>query len=58
MKDGRRQNPIEWDVPTMEAGGAEYTVWEAMLDLERSRRQVHGTQEQSHCSWTYKKKNV
>ena len=34
MGDCQRQNPVEWDAPTKDAGGAEYTVWEAKLELE------------------------
>ena len=34
MEVWKRQNPVEWDAPTKEAGGAEYKVWEAMLELQ------------------------
>ena len=34
MEDPQRQNPAERGAPTKEAGGAEYAVREAMLELE------------------------
>ena len=34
MDDGKGQTPIEWDAPAKDAGGAEYTAWEAVLEQE------------------------
>ena len=33
-EDGKQQHPVEWDAPARDTGGAEYTVGEAMLELE------------------------
>ena len=30
----KTKNPINWNAPTKKAGRSEYTVWEAMLELE------------------------
>ena len=34
MEDWKKHNQVEWGAPTKEAGRAQYTVWEAMLELE------------------------
>ena len=43
MVDRKKQNPVEW-----EAAGAEYAVWEAMLELER--HEADAGEEHSRCS--------
>ena len=34
MEDWERDNAVDWDAPTQEARGTEYTVWKALLELE------------------------
>ena len=34
MEDWKKKTPVERDAPTKEAEGAQYTVWEAMLEME------------------------
>ena len=34
MEDEKRAHSVEWDAPSKEAGGAEDTVWEALIELE------------------------
>ena len=34
MDDWTTENPVDRDAPTKKTGGAGYTVWKAMLELE------------------------
>ena len=34
MEDWKRETPAERNAPAKEAGGAECTVWEAMMELQ------------------------